>query len=502
MPNDATQTFFMNSNPTKTTVSSSPSQSLESDLPSQTTSGSSEVHADPRGGRKWLPWFWLFFCIASFFAGRYLQNGGHSSHSRLDLNGSDVAKHSADAVVVTASPVMPRTIERTVEAVGTLFGFEEVDISSKLDGRVVRIVSDLSSVVKPGDVLLELDSTDARLALEQSERSLNAELAKWGFETVPDATYDRNLLPMVVSARLRFDLARSRLERMLPLEQTRSISADDLEQAKSETRIAESEWKNQLLLANSAAANARLKAADVQVAQQRLLDCKILVPTPTLTENDLPPMYTVSERLVSEGTNVRPGTVVFRLVLGRTLKLRLSIPEAYASSVALRQQVMISTSASSDPQLGMVTKISPAIDRATRTFVVEVEVPNADGKCKPGSFAKARILVGRSENAVTVPLGALYSAAGINKIFVVDGEQVREVRVSLGEQSSDWIEIASPALGPESQVVTSGQRLLADGTHVVVRAMSSQGETELPELELPGAEVSGAEVSGAGSRQP
>ena len=86
---------------------------------------------------------------------------------------------------------------------------------------------------------------------------------------------------------------------MLPLEQTRSISADDLEQAKSETRIAESEWKNQLLLANSAAANARLKAADVQVAQQRLLDCQILVPTPTLTENSLPPMYTVSERPVS-----------------------------------------------------------------------------------------------------------------------------------------------------------------------------------------------------------
>jgi multidrug efflux pump subunit AcrA (membrane-fusion protein) len=463
--------FSMNSNPTQLT-----SRALKEPLESR-----SESRSELPSRRRWLPWFWGLVCVAAFFAGRYIQTEGQSSHSRLALHPSDVAKHSADAVVVTAIPVESRTIERTVEAVGTLFGFEEVDISSKLDGRVVRIHSDLSSVVKPGDVLLELDSTDARLALEQAERSLNAELAKWGFESVPDGTYDRNLLPMVVSARLRFDLARSRLERMLPLEQTRSISADDLEQAKSEARIAESEWKNQLLLANSAAANARLKAADVQVAMQRLSDCQILVPTPTLTENAQPPMYTVSERMVSEGTNVRPGTVVFRLVLGRTLKLRLSIPEAYASSVALNQQVMVSTSASSESQFGTVAKISPSIDRATRTFVVEVEVPNADGKCKPGSFAKARILVGRTDNALTVPLGALYSAAGINKIFVVDGEQVREVRVRVGDQSSDWIEIAEPPLAPDAWVVTSGQRLLADGTRIALRSMASQGGDQAPQ---------------------
>lgn len=471
----------MNSNLTKPPALSSSSQNIDSVSKSSSATALADVDAGLGSRRKWLVWIWVLGCIASFLAGRYFQGEGHRAHSRLALEPSEVAKHSTDAVVVTATGVQPRMIERTVEAVGTLFGFEEVDISSKLDGRVVRIHSDLSSVVKPGDVLLELDSTDARLALEQAERSLNAELAKWGFESVPDATYDRNLLPMVVSARLRSDLARSRLERMLPLEQTRSISADDLEQAKSEARIAESEWKNQLLLANSAAANARLKAADVQVAMQRLSDCQILVPTPTLTESAQPSMYTVSERLVSEGTNVRPGTVVFRLVLGRTLKLRLSIPEAYASSVAVNQQVMISTSASSQSQIGMVTKISPAIDRATRTFVVEVEVPNADGKCKPGSFAKARILVGRSENAITVPLGALYSAAGINKIFVVDGEQVREVRVRVGDQTSDWIEIAEPILSPDSQVVTSGQRLLADGTRISVRAMTLQSGDKSPE---------------------
>jgi len=166
-----------------------------------------------------------------------------------------------------------RPIERTVNAVGTLHGFEEVAISSKLEGRVLKIHQDLSSIVQPGDVLLELDATDARLALAHSQRALQAELSKWGFSTVPDENYDRNSLPMVVSAKLRYDLAESRLERMLPLESTRSISQDDLEQARSEARIAESEWKNQLLLANSAAAVARLRAAEVEIAEQKLNDC-------------------------------------------------------------------------------------------------------------------------------------------------------------------------------------------------------------------------------------
>ncbi|MFM2013809.1 MAG: Multidrug resistance protein MdtA precursor, partial [Planctomycetota bacterium] len=195
-------------------------------------------------------WMWLALCAVSFFSGWYFL--GHSQQSaqrRLTLDASDGLQRDPQAVVITAEPLVMRPIERTIDAVGTLHGFEEVTISSKLEGRVLKIYQDLSSIVQPGDTLLDLDATDARLALAQSQGALQAELSKWGFSTVPEESYDRNALPMVVSAKLRYDLAKSRLDRMLPLELTRSISPDDLEQAKSEARIAESEWKNQLLLA-------------------------------------------------------------------------------------------------------------------------------------------------------------------------------------------------------------------------------------------------------------
>lgn len=429
----------------------------------------------------WMNWAWVIVAALSFLAGRFWIGERHREPLiALNEDGSGSLLYRGDAVVVTAEPVSIRPIQRTVDAVGTLHGFEELTVSSKVEGRVVRIHHDLSSVVKPGDILLELDATDARLAVDQAERSLQAELAKWGFELVPDEGYDLSQLPMVVSSRLRFDLAKSRLDRMLPLESTKSISQDDLEQAKSEAQITESDWKNQLLMANSAAAVARLRAAELAIAKQKLRDCEIRVPTPTLTGNPQEEIYTVSERLVSEGTLLRPGTEVFRLVLGRTLKLRLPVPEVHSSRIAVDQKVMITTASLPEGRIGRVAKISPSIERTTRTFIVEVEVPNEDGKCKPGSFAKASIQVGVSEDATTVPLSALYSLAGINKVFLLQGDRVREVQVGLGEQTSEWVEIASPSIPRGSRVVTSGQRMLSDGAPIVERALKQVPGVDSP----------------------
>lgn len=421
-----------------------------------------------RNGR-WIAWLGL--AVGAFAVGRWWSNGEEHA-SLVTLEGVKLGTTpNGDALVVTAEPVQSRPIQRTVDAVGTLHGFEELVISSKLEGRVARIHHDLSSVVKPGDVLLELDETDARLAVEQAERSLQAELSKWGFAAVPVEGEDLSGLPTVVSARQKFDLAKSRLDRMLPLESTKSISMDDLEQAKSDVRVLESDWKNQLLMAQSAAATARLRAADLAIAKQRLIDCQILVPNPTLSDRSGDHIYTVSERLVSEGTLLRPGTELFRLVLGSTLKLRLSVPEIHTSKIEVGQTVMVSTSSHDVPRPGHVAKISPSVDRATRTFIVEVQMPNEDRRCKPGSFAKAKILVGSPETAQTIPLAGLYSLAGVNKLFLFEEGVAREYPVQLGQQTKDWVEIVSPRLPEGARVITSGQRMLSDRVPVVERSV-------------------------------
>ena len=387
---------------------------------------------------------------------------------RITLPASTHANNE-DHVVVTVTPIERRAVQRFVESVGTLHGFEEVTLSSKQEGRVLKIYHDLSSVVQPGERLLELDPTDAKLAYDQAERSVQTELAKWGFLKVPAESDDLRILPSVVSARLRFELAQSRLQRIMQLKSSNSISAEDFEQAKSDALVLESDWQNQLLMANSAAATARLRNAELAIANQRLRDIVICAPTPTMATATANQYYSITERMVSEGTLVRPGTEVFKIVLGRTLKLKLAVPEAYSGDVIVGQSVEVLTGSILKPTIGTIARISPAIDRSTRTLIVEVDVPNQDGLLKPGGFAKGRILIGIDENATTIPLTGLYSFAGIHKVFVVQDGIAREFKVTLGEQTSVWVEIATPQLPNDSIVVTSGQRLLSDGISISVR---------------------------------
>ncbi len=420
--------------------------------------------------------------VASGFGGGWWLANSRAKHGELVQLSTSPPSRPVGEMLVTVEPVGYRSVERTIEAVGTLHGYEEVTLSAKVDGRVVKILHDLSSRLEPNDLLIEMDTTDAQLAVTQAERSVQAELAKWGFASVPAENEDLSLLPTVVSARLKYELARSQLQRMEALQATNAIALEEVEKSRSDTLVLESEWKNQLQLAKSAAATVRLKNADLAVAQQRLKDTRIFAPIPTLFANEHDQFYRVSERLVSEGTMLRLGTEVMKIVLGKTLKLRLPVPEAYGAMVAVGQKVEVYASSTNRPSRGTVARIAPAVERTTRTFLVEVEIPNLDGALRPGGFAKAKISVSIDERATTIPLSGLYSFAGINKLFLFDQGVAREVQVALGEQSDSWIEIASPDLPADALVITSGQRLLSDGKPVAIRepCVSAPGAVSPP----------------------
>jgi membrane fusion protein, multidrug efflux system len=154
------------------------------------------------------------------------------------------------------------------------------------------------------------------------------------------------------------------------------------------------------------------------------------------------------------------------------------------------QRVEVSTRTTAEAVSGVIARVGPAIDPNTRTFQVEVEIPNPNQLLKTGGFAKARIIVESSAAVQTVPVSALVTFAGIQKIFLLANEEagaipvgqssqqvlrVKEYRVKLGEQSNEWVEIAEPQLPPGAMVVTSGHRQLADGSQV--RLTSSDAET-------------------------
>lgn len=375
------------------------------------------------------------------------------------------------AIPVTVEPVRFRPVQRSVEAVGTLHGFEEVTLSAKVEGRIRKIDHDMSDRVKPGELLIQIDPTDYALSVEQAEGALQVELAKLGLKEPPSPTFDVARVPTVEQAHARLDNAQAKLERQRRLLTSRAVSTEDFDNITSDHRAAQAELSNQQMIARAGLATIRMKQTMLAVARQQMKDTEIHAPTPSqaVPGAGATVTYAITQRSVAEGTHVRPGAEVCRLVLDQTLKLRVPVPERHSADIKEGQLAQITCAAFANPFEGKLTRVNPSVDPATRTFEVEIQIPNPEGKLKPGGFAKAAIFTRLEKEAATVPLSALATFAGVTKIFLAEHGRARAVPVTLGVQTTEWVEIASPALPRTAEVITSGQTLLATNTPVAVR---------------------------------
>jgi multidrug efflux pump subunit AcrA (membrane-fusion protein) len=383
------------------------------------------------------------------------------------------------AIKVTVQPVTFRSVQRTVGVVGTLHGYEEISLGAKVEGRVRKIAHDVADRVKPGEILLEIDPTDYQLNVRQAQRALQVELAKLGLEESPVGKVDVTRVPNVVQAQLRRDNAQKRMERAKTLVERKASAEEELSEKMSEFRVAQAEYDNQVLVAKAGIASIQVKHEALSIAKQQLLDSIVRVPEPSQpvpgVENGA--SYAITSRAVAEGSYVKAGADVFKIVIESPLKFRGRVPERKSSEVRLGQKAEVYTAAYPRAFPGEVTRINPSIDPQTRTFEVEILVPNTQSELKPGGFAKTAILTEVDERAPTVPLEAPVQVAGVTKIFLVEDGHAKEVQVTLGVQGSDWVEIATPKLPADAQVVTSGQTAIADRSAVAVRdgAMPATG---------------------------
>lgn len=413
------------------------------------------------------------------------------------------APHAArhhDTIAVTVTATVPRTVERRVRTVGTLHGFEEIEISPQVDGNVRRVARDVGDLVSPGDLLLEIDAADFQLAVQENARALELELARLGLNKVPDASFSPETLPSVERARLVERNAADTFDRYKALTARGVMTKDDYEKAELNLQTARLDTKQRLLEAEQTLASVRHRQAVLETAGKRLRDTRILAPAitvrtppvlepaagsaarvvPAATDADPALAYTVAERFVSEGEIVRaaPPTKLFRLVVDSVLKLKAAVPERYASQVRPGQEVDLAVESLPGRTIGgRVARVNPTVDTANRTFEVEVWVPNRERLLKSGSFATASILLGADAGAVTVPEEAIVRYAGVTKLFTVVDDKAVVVPVELGSRLDisgpagavhRWVEV-SGSLAVGVPVVTSGHSQLSDGASVRVR---------------------------------
>ena len=359
---------------------------------------------------------------------------------------------------VTVEAAQVRDVRRQVDVVGTLAAREEAVISAEVAGRVARLLHDLGDRVPAGAALLELDPEKLQYRAEGQRAALDQARARYG------AAEDGSLpplerVPAVVSTRAQLADAQQQLERARNLAARNLLSRSDLETAQTRFDTARAAHDQALSSARQLRADIEAQSSSLRLAQRELRDAVIRAPFDGY----------VAERLVSPGQFVQPQAPVMRIVRLQPLKLTAEVPEKFAPWIEAGREMAVRVDAfPQETFTGRIVRIAPAVNLKSRAFAIEGEIPNADGKLKPGTFARVQITTDRVERAVTIPVAAVQSRYGTNRVFTVENGQLVGKEIVLGDRLGDRVEVSS-GLTAGTKIVAGEVEQLADGARVTLK---------------------------------
>ncbi len=367
--------------------------------------------------------------------------------------------HARDGTpkAVEAEPVRQDSVRRAVDVVGTLAAVDEVTISSEADGKVAKILADLGDRVTAGQLLVQLDNEKQQYTYAQQQAALARTLAQYGapdsehlpeLEDTPDA---RRANADLVQATQAFDRASELFKRTL-------ISQQALDDAKAALQSKRAIYNSAIQNAKNLRASIQASEATMKLAARQLRDTEIRAPFDGF----------VQKRFVNMGELVKTQMPVLAVVRLDPLKVTAEIPEKMAPWITSGQAVDIKVDAYQDRTFtGKVSRISPAVNTATRAFPFEALVPNPEAVLKPGTFARVHIESGKVDSVLTVPFAALQYRYGVNRVFVVNGDKLAIRELSVGERVGDRIEVMSGVKAGERVAITDVDSL-NDGAAVTV----------------------------------
>ena len=336
---------------------------------------------------------------------------------------------------------------RTVTANGTLAADEQVVLGTKVVGRLAEISVDLGSLVKKGQSVGRIDTKDYQYRLDQAVAALKQARVRLGLPADgDDDRVDPTQTAVVRQAKALLDQAQLNRDRMSRLSEQQFIARAELDAAVSALQVAESRYQDALEEVQNRQGMLLQRRSEVELVRQQLSDTIIASPIDGA----------VVERQASVGEYLAAGAPVVTLVRLHPLRLRLSVPEREAISVRTGQPVRITVDGDAGVHTGTVARLSPAISEQNRTLLIEAEIPNTGNRLRPGSFAKAEVVVQQGDRVVTVPASALVTFAGVDKVLTVRDGKSEELRVTTGRRLGEQVEIVSGVKAGEPIVVQPG----------------------------------------------
>lgn len=320
-----------------------------------------------------------------------------------------------------------------------------VNMFSRVDGYIAKIYVDKGDLVKANQLLVEIDHTDYIHAVNQAKANLLSAKAK----VVQQDAGVRN--------------ATLTLDRMQALIKDQFVSQQDLDTALVNRDAA-------VALQDSLRAQVQQMTVALAQAETNLAYSYIRAPfAGYIAERNLDPGAYVSGTTASTST-VSRGILSLHDV--ETVRTLIEVVEKDVPLVQIGQRADVRAEAyPNDVFEGRITRIVQALNRATRTMTVEVDLPNKDHRLKGGMFARVEVLVEKHPQAIQIPLDAVSRLEEFQYVYVVKDGKAHQVPVELGARAENRVEVVKGLAGDE-QLIVSGKDLVSEGVPVQVQPLS------------------------------
>lgn len=381
-----------------------------------------------------------------------------------------------DAVLgkpVEMVPAVRGDIVQTVVASGRVMTPQRASVSAVITERVVRIPVEEGQGVKRGDALVVLDDSDERAAIAQAQAAVaqaEARIRQIREVGLPAALQGQ------AQAQANLVQAQQQFSRAQDLKMKGFVSQAALDDAKHNLDVAQSQLEaarlavdsnrptgSDFLVAQTALAQAR---AAVGAAQARLDQTVIRAPVDGI----------LISRNVEPGDVVQPGKELMALAPVGETQIVVQIDEKNLSQLGLGQSALGSVDAYPHERFpAELFYINPGIDSLRGSVEVKLRIPAPPSYLRQDMTASVDIEVGRHNNVLVIPSGAVFDAAGAQPwVLAIEGHRAVKRPVKLGFKGEGRVEVVDGLAAGDTVVAAAGTGV-APGQRVREGAAAGHG---------------------------
>jgi RND family efflux transporter MFP subunit len=390
--------------------------------------GKPEVTERPRSGRPWLAATIAFVVVAAIVIAGILPR----VKARTALR-----KETTEMAVPTVSVVQPKRSAPAQEIVlpANVQAFSDSPIYARTNGYLKHWYVDIGAHVRKGQLLAEIETPEVDQQLRQSRADL--------------ATAQANLSLSQITATRYTDLLK-----------TDSVSKQEADNA----------------AADFAAKKAVVQSSEANVNRLEQLQSfeKIYAPF----DGVITARNTDVGALIDAGSSGGTRTELFHMAQPDRLRVYVNVPEPYAQ--ATRPGITADLTVAEFPGRrfqGNLVRTANAIDQATRTLLVEIDVANPTGTLLSGAYAEVHFKLPTATSAFILPVNALlFRAEGLRVAAVTDGQHVELRPITIGHDFGTEVEVVAGLNGNESIVVNPPDSLVSGQQVRVGQPTRSEGQ--------------------------